>query len=183
MDRNPAWLYKTLVVGVILLFVGVGIQPAFAVTPNSADSEDDCNLCPKVRKSHLDRLNSLKNRLKKNDNQLSVLSNHNPKVEEEFQGLSDKITTHEKLSSNSSICDFLYNYFLFIFLKCVLFNILDDFIYNIFFPFFSISLYLFYELYMAKFFFVLSILVNLSFLFDCPEWYWPPPYEEYNIGV
>ena len=31
MDRNPALLYKTVVVGVILLFLGIGIQPAIAI--------------------------------------------------------------------------------------------------------------------------------------------------------
>ena len=35
MFRNPVLLYKTLVVGVIVLFVGVGIQPAFAVETNT----------------------------------------------------------------------------------------------------------------------------------------------------
>jgi len=30
MDRNPACLYKTLTVGVIVLFIMVGVQPAFA---------------------------------------------------------------------------------------------------------------------------------------------------------
>jgi len=30
MDKYPAYLYKTLVIGVIIIFVGVGIQPAFA---------------------------------------------------------------------------------------------------------------------------------------------------------
>jgi parallel beta-helix repeat protein len=35
LDRNPSWLYKTLVVGVIVLFIGVGIQPAIAINnPN-----------------------------------------------------------------------------------------------------------------------------------------------------
>jgi hypothetical protein len=50
LDRNPAWLYKTLVVGVIALFIGMGVQPAVAVTP---DSEEECELCPKVSKSLL----------------------------------------------------------------------------------------------------------------------------------
>ena len=32
MDKHPALLYKTLVVGVIVLFIGIGIQPAFAIS-------------------------------------------------------------------------------------------------------------------------------------------------------
>jgi len=30
MDKTPVWLYKILVVGVIVFFIGVGIQPVFA---------------------------------------------------------------------------------------------------------------------------------------------------------
>ena len=32
MNRNPVLLYKTLVVGIIVLFIGVGIQIAFGIT-------------------------------------------------------------------------------------------------------------------------------------------------------
>jgi hypothetical protein len=46
MVKTPV-LYKSLVVGVIVLFIGVGIQPAFAVTPDTSDS-DDCDICPAV---------------------------------------------------------------------------------------------------------------------------------------
>ena len=65
MNKNPV-LYKSLVVGVIILFVGVGIQPAFAVSPDTSESEDDCNLCAKkVSKSHLILIESLLNRVEK----------------------------------------------------------------------------------------------------------------------
>ena len=40
MVRNPAWLYKTLVVGVIVLFIGVGIQPAFAELSIKSDNSE-----------------------------------------------------------------------------------------------------------------------------------------------
>jgi hypothetical protein len=46
MDRNPARLYKLLVVGVIVLFIGVGVQPAFAVdvsVSKTSDNEKECN--------------------------------------------------------------------------------------------------------------------------------------------
>ena len=48
MDKHPIWLYKTIVVGVITIFIGVGIQPAFSVSNNSSDDNDDCDLCPNV---------------------------------------------------------------------------------------------------------------------------------------
>jgi hypothetical protein len=34
MDKKPAVFYKTLVVGVIVLFIGIGVQPAFANDTN-----------------------------------------------------------------------------------------------------------------------------------------------------
>jgi hypothetical protein len=40
MDRNPAWLYKTLVVGVIVLFIGLGVQPAIATVEPKTDIID-----------------------------------------------------------------------------------------------------------------------------------------------
>jgi hypothetical protein len=40
MDKHPVVLYKTLVVGVIILFIGVGVQPVFAVkTIETYDTE------------------------------------------------------------------------------------------------------------------------------------------------
>jgi hypothetical protein len=35
---------------VILLFVGVAVQPSIAINPISSDNEDDCSICPKVSK-------------------------------------------------------------------------------------------------------------------------------------
>jgi len=43
LGRNPALFYKTFVVGVIVLFVGVGIQPAFA----TAQQEVEVDIEPK----------------------------------------------------------------------------------------------------------------------------------------
>ncbi|KYK33345.1 MAG: hypothetical protein AYK22_09090 [Thermoplasmatales archaeon SG8-52-3] len=45
-------LYKSLVTGVIVLFIGVGIQPAIAVdiSKSSSNNEDDCELCPTISK-------------------------------------------------------------------------------------------------------------------------------------
>ena len=62
---------KTLAVAVILLFIGVGVQPAVAVTPDTSNSEDDCDICLSVEdlidnkdvdkyQELLDKINSLK---------------------------------------------------------------------------------------------------------------------------
>jgi hypothetical protein len=37
-------------VGITVLFLGVGIQPAIAITPTPSDSEEDCEICPKMSK-------------------------------------------------------------------------------------------------------------------------------------
>ena len=98
MAKTSSMVYKTLVVGVIVLFIGIGIQPAFAVTPNTTDSKDDCKLCPKVSSLHLFRLKRLLNRLEKYDNELSVLSKLNPEIEEKYQEISNYINTDKPIS-------------------------------------------------------------------------------------
>jgi hypothetical protein len=82
-----------LVVAVVLLFVGISIKPAIAVNPISTDTENDCSICPKVSKLQLVRLKSLIEKLKINDNKLSVMSKHHPQVAKRYQEVSDGITT------------------------------------------------------------------------------------------
>jgi len=90
MNKMRDLLSKTLVVGIIVLFIGVGIQPAFAVTPDISDSEDDCNLCAKkVSKQHIDRIINLIDRIEKYDNQLSIISKYYPGLLEKYQELSE----------------------------------------------------------------------------------------------
>ena len=59
MDRNPL-LYKSLVVGVIVLFISVGIQPAIAnVSVNkTSDFTDDCG-CKDISSNDRKRVESL----------------------------------------------------------------------------------------------------------------------------
>ena len=106
MNKLRDLLSKTLVVGVIVLFIGVGIQPAFAVTPDTSDSVEDCNLCPKASKQQIDRLNNLLERLVRYDSQLSILSKHNPEIEEKYQELSNYINSDEPISIRP-LCIFL----------------------------------------------------------------------------
>lgn len=47
MNKKPVW-YKGLVVGVIVLFIGLGVQPAIAVIHNNIDNKDECNPFPEV---------------------------------------------------------------------------------------------------------------------------------------
>ena len=99
MVKTSSMVYKTLVVGVIVLFIGVGIQPAIAVTPNTADSEEECNLCPKVSNLHLVLLERMLNRVETLTSKLSVVSKLNPLIEEKSQVLSDAITTFKEKSN------------------------------------------------------------------------------------
>ena len=95
-----------IVVGITILFLGVGIQPAIAVTTNTSDIDDNCNLCPKVKKHNIVRLKSLLNRLDQYDNQLSALSKKYPEVAEKSQELSERITTIKEMNTKlNSITD------------------------------------------------------------------------------
>ena len=91
-------LKNGLVVGVILLFIGIAIQPAIAVNPISTDNEDDCDICPKISNLHLVRLRSLINRVETPDNKLSVISKFHPKLAEKYQELFNRITTLKEIN-------------------------------------------------------------------------------------
>ena len=146
-------------------------------------NDDECEICPKVSKNHIDRLINVLDKLDKQDKDTSASSIQNHKVKEEIQGLSVKINTLEKPSLNSSICDFLYKYFVYNLFKYMLVSLLIDRIYDTFYPFFSISLNIFYTFIGLKTLFIASILSDLSTLFDCPEWDWYPPYMNYNTNA
>ena len=123
MSKQRDLFYKTLVIGVIVLFIGLGIQPAFAVTLDTFDFEDDCEICPKLSKQHIVRIKSLLDRLEKYDNELSVLSKLNPENEEKYQELSN---IHSRLKEMNKeldyniwippICFILFPIFMFLFL-------------------------------------------------------------------
>jgi len=92
METKPVFLYKTLVISVIFLFIGIGLQPAFAVTSNFYNNDDGCDICAKkVSKSHFDLISGLLNIFKKYENQLSVLAKQYPQIEEKNQELSSAI--------------------------------------------------------------------------------------------
>ncbi|UCF49492.1 MAG: hypothetical protein JSU91_07020 [Thermoplasmatales archaeon] len=99
MKGNPV-LYKALVVGVIVLFIGVGVQPAIADVSNISisDSNEDCNLCPKVSKQHIVRIKGLIDGLDTLNTKLSKVSKLNPELEEKYQDLSDRIAVLSEIN-------------------------------------------------------------------------------------
>lgn len=117
MSKKPAVLYKALVIGVIILIIGIGIQPVIASNVSNitkSDSEDDCNLCPSVSKRNSVRLKSIVNRLEKYDNILSVLSKRDPEIAVKYQKFSNTILNSNNeleynlpIENNMSICDII----------------------------------------------------------------------------
>ena len=114
-------LKKILAVGIIILFIGVGIQPAFAVDTKTSvvnqQKEENCG-CEVVSKSNLVKVKRLLNRLEVNSKLLSVLSKNHPELVETSEGLSNEITilngiykglkANSLLPENFSICIYLF---------------------------------------------------------------------------
>jgi hypothetical protein len=90
---------NALTVGIILLFIGVGIQPAFADVSNISisDSEDDCEICPKINNQYLIKIKSFIDKLEKHDNILSISTKLNPEFVKKYQELSNYIDSNEPI--------------------------------------------------------------------------------------
>ena len=101
---------KIVVIGVIALFVGAGVQPALAVeTKSSVDTieeEEDCD-CQTVDRVNLIRAELLLNKLKVFTKVMSLKYGHIPKVEEKTQELFDVINSFNLLSGPPIICAIL----------------------------------------------------------------------------
>jgi len=110
---------KSLVAGIIVLFIGVGIQPAFAneISINRpSENKEDCG-CQVADNFDIVRLERLLDRLKGYTKTLLFLSKNNPKIAGKCQELSDGINKiadkYEELKTVSTkddypiICDIL----------------------------------------------------------------------------
>ena len=169
------WFRKGLVVGIIVLFIGVGFQPAFAnevsVTNKTSDFEEDCN-CNPVSNLHLIRLERLVNRLEIHTKILSVFSKYNPEFAEKYQEIPNRISTLVSINEESVICDFLESLFNKYFDKIVnLHEKLDSLepfprLYLLFLPFYFIIV----EIYWGIMMIIATIAAYLWFLnIEC-EW-------------
>ena len=94
MVKTSNVVYKLLVVGVIILFIVVGIQPAFAIKPKLSDSEEDCGICPKVSNQHLIIIKKLFYRLEKYKNILPFFLKYNPEIMDIRQDISNEISSN-----------------------------------------------------------------------------------------
>lgn len=106
MNKNI--LSKTLVLGIILLFIGVGIQSALAVenrvSTDSIEEEEDCDCQEDISNPYMVKL--WLNKLGVLTNILSKRFGHIPEFKEECQELKDVINSF-KHSIVRPICNML----------------------------------------------------------------------------
>ncbi len=114
-------LNKILVMGITILFIGVGIYPAFAVDNKTSvvnqQNEENCG-CEVVSKSDLIKVKRLLNRLEVYSKLLLVLSKNHPELVETSEELTNKITilngmykglkANPLLPDNLAICIYLF---------------------------------------------------------------------------
>jgi len=105
-------LKKILAVGITILFIGVGIHPAFAVDTKTSivnqQNEENCG-CGVINKKDLIKVERLLNRFEVYSKLLLVSIKYNPQIAKLSKGLSNEITTLtemcEKLKSDSPLWD------------------------------------------------------------------------------
>ena len=95
MNRNNI-LKNSIVCGVLLLFLGVGFQPAFA------NEVEDCNCKPIISDSQIVRIERLLNRLESRINFILLRYSHIPGIEQMTPRLSEIINSND---FNSDFCD------------------------------------------------------------------------------
>ena len=130
-----------IVVGITILFLGVGIQPAIAIIEPEQPVNDDCNLCgKKVSKNHIDRLINVLDKLDKHDNELSALFRLNSELEEKYKAISNRFLVLKEINNDFNlnrgfpvICSILFIYmlscadlYLYLYYFCPLFWIIND---------------------------------------------------------
>jgi hypothetical protein len=146
---------KGLVVGIVVLFIGVVVQPAYAVdTKQSIDDNmsEDCKECNEVSDANLIKLKSLLNRIEQRTKLLLVLSKNNPEIKDNYDKLADTISKLNTLGLREAICIWLS-------------AIIIDIMFNIL-PYY---LELIYEYWMA-YRFILSFLTSCIFMMYVGLW-------------
>ena len=119
-------LKKGLVIGIIVLFLGVGFQPALAneISTNMvSDVDEDCLECQPVNRVEILKVKLLLIRIEAITNILLSRFGHITEVKEKYQELSDRIITLRKmneefksnllLNDDSPICKLIMTSFYF----------------------------------------------------------------------
>ena len=86
-------LNKSFVIGVIVIFIGVGFQPVFAIKPNILENYEECSECRELNKVESALLKIQLIRLEKYTKLLLGLSRNNPDVSEKCEYLLDYINS------------------------------------------------------------------------------------------
>ena len=162
---------KLLVFGIILLFLGVGFQPALAneISTNTvSDVDEDCIECQPVSRVDLLKVRLLLIRLEVFTNVILSRFGNIPRVSEKNEEIYDKISTlkeiNNELKLNSSLLDFpnirslLDNYFNL--LWDIREKISDIYWFFIFFTFVSVLIEM-----------IMTFIWTIGFVLGC--WNWP----------
>ena len=165
---------KGLVAGIIVLFLGVGFQPAFAneiSIPETSDNED-CE-CQGINRFELFRAKLLLIRLEVFTNILLSKFGHIPEIAEKCQEISNRITTLKVMNLEfKSYLHLSYETFI-----CKLLEFIFDCIFSIYFTIKTIRdkfedypiIFNFFEKLLNLFDIPFSIIGFLLFLFHCGE--------------
>ena len=157
---------KTLAVAVILLFIGVGVQPAIAIIPDKSENDKDCNLCAEnVSNQHISRIKNLIDKIEENKNKVSILSKNNPEFNVKYKEVYTRFLVLKEISENNI---FYWNFPVI----CSLLLIFQfSLILVLIIAWFFIRIYHDFPFVEA----VLVVMDGLGFAFNCP-WYDPPPH-------
>lgn len=185
---------KSLVIGIIVLFIGVVFEPVLAneiSISKTYDIEEECNICQPVSKLHLIKLKSLIDKIdkvEKYENILSLMYKLNPEIEEKYQEISNLINNYIETNyeltpelmegENSTICFILLMmYFKQLFSAMILIYIYD------FLDYYPVLHLLYLPLFFIlgeKASIITNIILNTAFKKNC-EWAGPFRIIEFNM--
>jgi len=120
------WLVKSLALGVVVLFIGVGIQPAISnevFIPVTSSSEDDCLECQEVNNVELLKVKLLLLRLEIVTNIILSKLGDIPEIKDKCEKLLDIIHSTPMLGNNVIICNLLFFLLLRMYIR---FRIIDE---------------------------------------------------------
>ena len=108
-------LSKTLILGIVLLFIGVSYSSAISVDSKSTiDKKQRVNDFDsrEISNTHPDNLYMLFNRLEVYSKRLILLSKNNPEITEKWEELGIRNSALKDINNDRSICDKLENIYL-----------------------------------------------------------------------